>query len=207
MPRGPLQRVEHELERIGVLLEHDQELPSVTALVAGEPIAGSWWGHRLGHAIYDLLHELSERSGQLDAKLVNGKITYVHPRLWPAFLAMAQDPDPSRTRGLSPLARELLERVASRGPQRADHLQRDGFAPGKALTAACRELEARVLVHSASLHTESGAHARLLQSWPTWLAGQRVEPTARSKPRARAELAAALAELGRGARRAPKLPW
>ena len=47
-PPGALQRVERELERIGLLLEHDKELPSVTLLVAGEPIRGSWWGHALG---------------------------------------------------------------------------------------------------------------------------------------------------------------
>ena len=161
MAEGSLQKVERELERIGLLLEHDKALPSVTSLAVGEPISGSWWGHPLGHAIYDLLGELSERSGQLDAKLVNGKVTYVHPRLWPAFLTLAQDPDEGRTRGLSPLARKLLERVTNGGPQRVDLLQREAFAPGKALTAASRELEARLLVHSASLHTESGAHARV----------------------------------------------
>jgi hypothetical protein len=35
-PPGALERVERELERIGLLLEHDKELPSVTLLVAGE---------------------------------------------------------------------------------------------------------------------------------------------------------------------------
>ena len=97
-----LERVEQELERIGLLLEHDRELPSVTLLVAGEPIRGSWWGHRLGHFIYELLHELHERSGALDAKLIDGKVTYVHPRLWPAFLALARDPAPARAAGPGP---------------------------------------------------------------------------------------------------------
>jgi hypothetical protein len=95
VPQGALARVERELDRIGILLEHDKELASVTLLVAGEPKRGSWWGHPLGHEIYALLHELHERSGKLDAKLVNGKRTYVHARLWPAFLAVARDPDTS----------------------------------------------------------------------------------------------------------------
>lgn len=202
-----LQEVERELERIGLLLEHDKQLPSVTLLVAGEPIKGSWWGHPLGHAIYELLGEFSERSGALDAKLIDGKVTYVHPRLWPAFLALAQQPEPARLDALSPLARTLLARVAELGPQRMDLLTREGFASGKELTAAARELEAAILVQSSSLHTESGAHARVLQSWPAWLASRNQQVEERTPDAARAELAAAVASLCHGISRKPKLAW
>lgn len=197
-------RVERELERIGLLLEHDTALPSVTRLVAGEPIRGSWWGHPQGHAIYELLHELGERSGALDAKLVNGKVTYVHPRLWPAFLALARDPDPARRRGLSPLARRLLVRVED-GPERLDVLRRAGFAESKQLTAAARELETRALVHSASVHTESGAHARVLQSWHAWVAARGARPAKRTLDTARRELVEAGARLAAGATKPVKL--
>lgn len=206
-PPGALERVERELERIGLLLEHDKELPSVTLLVAGEPIRGSWWGHALGHAIYDLLHELSERSGKLDAKLVDGKVTYVHPRLWPAFLTLAEDGAQARARKLSLEARELFARVSERGPQRLDLLRREGSTSSKELTAAARELEARALVHSASLHTESGAHTRVLQSWPAWRAASGVRIPEVRVESARAELAAAVAALCHGTTRTAKLPF
>jgi hypothetical protein len=205
-PPGALQRVERELERIGLLLEHDKELPSVTLLVAGEPIRGSWWGHALGHAIYDLLHELGERSGKLDAKLVDGKVTYVHPRLWPAFFALAEDDTAARVEKLSGKARELFALV-TRGPQRLDLLRREGGGSSKELTAAARELEARVLVHSASLHTESGAHTRVLQTWAAWreASGARIDKPALAA--ARAELGAAVGALCRGTARAAKTPF
>src|SRR5260221_4995305 len=78
--RGKLALIEEEFGRIGLLLQHDRELASFTALAAGEPIGGSWWGHPLGHDIYDLLGEFERGSGALSAKLVNGKSTFVHTR-------------------------------------------------------------------------------------------------------------------------------
>jgi hypothetical protein len=205
--RTALERVERELERIGLLLEHDKALPSVTRLVAGEPIHGSWWGHPLGHVIYELVGQLGARSGALDAKLVDGKVTYVHPRLWPAFFALAEQLAPQALSRLSPLARRLHARITERGSERVDLLAREGFARSKELTAAARELEAAILVHSSSLHTESGAHARVLQSWPAWRAS-RSEPIAeRTASEASAELSAAVAALCHGSTRKPKLAW
>jgi hypothetical protein len=202
---GTLQRVERELERIGLLLEHDAALPSVTLLCAGEPIRGSWWGHPLGHAIYDLLHELNERSGQLDAKLVNGKVTYVHARLWPAFFALAEQRTEARIEGLDSLAKTLLARTEPGAALRLDHLQQEGTAPGKALTAAARVLEARVLVWSGSVHADAGAHARVLQSWPGWRRDHDVEASALQPRSAHEALAAAGVELARDAARPAKL--
>jgi hypothetical protein len=202
---GTLERVERELERIGVLLEHDASLPSVTLICAGEPIRGSWWGHRFGHAIYDLLHELEERSGGLFAKLVNGKVTHVHRRLWPAFFTLAEDRSAARVRGLSPLAKKLLARTEDGAVLRMDQLQSEGLASGKELTAASRELGERVLVFSSNVHTDSGAHARILQSWPAFCAERGVKVDARDPATARAELSAAAAELSRGAPRPVKL--
>ena len=72
--RQTLARIEKEFGRIGLLLQHDRDLPSFTTLVAGKPIVGSWWGHRRGKVIYGLLEEFHRGAGTLSAKLVNGKI-------------------------------------------------------------------------------------------------------------------------------------
>ncbi|MDA2934727.1 hypothetical protein MYX82_10350, partial [Acidobacteria bacterium AH-259-D05] len=40
-----------QLQTWGLLLESDAILPSVSALVAGAPVRGSWWGHPRGDAI------------------------------------------------------------------------------------------------------------------------------------------------------------
>ena len=56
-------------------------------LVAGERIAGSWWGHPKGHQIFAELEALDARR-RADA-FGNGKVTLVHRRLWPALARLA----------------------------------------------------------------------------------------------------------------------
>ena len=48
------------LDREGILLQHDQVLPSASAIVAGEPVRGSWWAHPMAHPIYDALNALED---------------------------------------------------------------------------------------------------------------------------------------------------
>ena len=57
--------------------------------IAGAPIRGSWWGHAKGHEIFEIAEAVSESSDVLVCKLVDGKVTYVHRRLWPAFVKLA----------------------------------------------------------------------------------------------------------------------
>jgi hypothetical protein len=39
------------LARHGLLMKADTKLPSVTAMVAGESVNGSWWAHPRAHTI------------------------------------------------------------------------------------------------------------------------------------------------------------
>jgi hypothetical protein len=55
------ERIFTEVDRRGVLLLHDRQLPSVTALVVGEPVAGSWWSHPQAHAIFAAVTALEDR--------------------------------------------------------------------------------------------------------------------------------------------------
>jgi len=74
----------------GMLLESARgPLPSAAEIVAGEPIKGSWWGHPRGHAIYAVLNVLDESPDVARMRLVNGKVTLVHRRLWPALVRAA----------------------------------------------------------------------------------------------------------------------
>lgn len=203
-----LTRIEREFERIGLLLQHDAELPSFTALFAGEPIRGSWWSHALAHPIYDSLHEFADRSGGLSAKIVNGKVTYVHARLWPAFLVRVQSPDARRTQGLSRTAQALRDQILETpSALRTDELRKSGFTDSKQLTSAIRELELRLLIHTGEVHTDSGAHAKLLMTWPAWAAEQKIAAPKPSLAAANAELDQAVESLCKDARRRPKLLW
>ncbi len=74
----------------GMLLQSARgPIPNVAELVAGEPIKGSWWGHPRGHAIFNILGELDDSPDVVRLRLVNGKITLVHRRLWPALARLA----------------------------------------------------------------------------------------------------------------------
>ncbi len=85
----------------GMLLQSARgPLPNVAELVAGEPIRGSWWGHPLGHAIFAELQLLDESPDVVRLRLISGKVTFVHRRLWPALVRIADQFTPSRLAAL-----------------------------------------------------------------------------------------------------------
>jgi hypothetical protein len=57
--------------------------------VAGEPIIGSWWAHPRGKAIFAALSELDDADDVRCFKLIGGKVTFVHRRMWPALVCLA----------------------------------------------------------------------------------------------------------------------
>jgi hypothetical protein len=75
----------------GMLLQSARgPLPNVAELVAGEPIKGSWWGHPKGHEIFTTLSTLDDSPDVVRMRLVNGKVTLVHRRVWPALVRAAE---------------------------------------------------------------------------------------------------------------------
>jgi hypothetical protein len=70
----------------GMLLESARgPIPNCAELVAGEPIRGSWWAHPAAHQIFDVINALDDSSDVARLRLINGKITLVHRRVWPAL--------------------------------------------------------------------------------------------------------------------------
>jgi len=156
-------QVLREIEKRGILLVTDPVLPSVTGIIAGEPVSGSWWSHARAHEMYAVLTSLEEEQGVLRVKLISKKETFVHRSFWPQLFAVATSREDWQTTGLSARARALLEKVETYGAIRLDELGR-GF-DRKALSRAARELEEKLLVHGDQVHTDKGAHAKLLSSW------------------------------------------
>ena len=64
-------------------------VPSLAAKVAGEPMRGSWWSHPKGNEIFSLSRAIRESPEVLVCRIVGGKVTYVHRRLWPAVVLLA----------------------------------------------------------------------------------------------------------------------
>jgi hypothetical protein len=86
------------VEEHGVVLASARGVvPNIAEAVAGEPIVGSWWAHPKGNAIFGALSSLRESRDVRWFKLLDGKITLVHRRMWPAIVRLARD-------GVLPLA-------------------------------------------------------------------------------------------------------
>ena len=81
----------------GVVLQSARgPVPNLAEQVAGEPIRGSWWGHGSGHEIFAVLTRLLESPDVIATRLVDGKVTLVHRRLWPALVRVAERFPPER---------------------------------------------------------------------------------------------------------------
>lgn len=79
------------VKRHGVVLQAARgAVPSLAEAVAGGPIRGSWWGHPKGQEIFRATSAICESPDVLVCKMVEGKVTYVHRRLWPALVKLAK---------------------------------------------------------------------------------------------------------------------
>ena len=155
------------LEREGILLQHDQVLPSASATIAGEPVRGSWWAHPMAHPIYDALNAVEDDGHALRLKLVAGKVTMVATRLWPEVLAVVTERAAWQTDALTSADQRLLAAVdAAAEPVRLDATSR----------TAGRHLEATLLVFTDAVHLPSGRHAKALLGWSQWARTAGVEP-------------------------------
>jgi len=78
----------------GIVLESARgSVPNLAEAVAGERIQGSWWGHAKGHEIFAATRVVRASSVALVCRLLRGKITYIHRRLWPAVIRLADKLD------------------------------------------------------------------------------------------------------------------
>jgi hypothetical protein len=182
--------VEQALAETGLLLMQDQSLRSVVGIITGERLKTSWWNHPRAQEIFQCLDRLGDRREVLVSRLVAGKVTYVHRKLWPAFLTVAGSSEPWQMSGLSDDAVELLAAVEAGGMR---------LAKGPAV----RELQERLIVATAEVHTQAGRHEMELKTWTSWEEGRgtskRIDPAS-----ARTMLETALIGIGGTA---AMLPW
>ncbi|MBI3073896.1 MAG: RNA methyltransferase [Deltaproteobacteria bacterium] len=167
-------------ERVMTLTPSDG-FRSLVGEIVGGAVKGSWWGHPRGKDIYRIATALEASDEVLVAKLVDGKVTFVHKALWPALYRVVSD-NAWRERinaELSRAARQLWRRVEKVGEVRVDALP--GFssmATRREIKCAQREIETRAVVQVGSAHTDRGNHIAVLRSWKRW-APQRVRAAAR----------------------------
>jgi hypothetical protein len=90
------------MKKCGIAVESARaSVPSLAHVVAGAPIRGSWWAHRKGKEIFLLSRVIRRSPDVLVCRLVGGKITYVHRRMWPALVLLAGRFSKERLSGLN----------------------------------------------------------------------------------------------------------
>jgi hypothetical protein len=79
------------IERHGIVLESARYpgVPNLADIGVGSDRRGSWWGQPRGHAFFGLTRRVRASADVLVCRLVAGKVTYVHRRLWPAMVRLA----------------------------------------------------------------------------------------------------------------------
>ena len=86
------------IKRHGIVCESVRRgaIPSLADAVAGESLSGNWWSHPKGKAIFAVTRAVRDSPYVLVCRLVDDKITFVHERLWPALVRMADRFPPKR---------------------------------------------------------------------------------------------------------------
>jgi len=78
------------VERHGIVLEAARgPVPSLAEAVVGAPIRGSWWAHAQGTTIHNITAAVRDDPSILVCRIVGGRVTYVHRKLWPALVRLA----------------------------------------------------------------------------------------------------------------------
>jgi hypothetical protein len=201
------QKTFRELRRSGLLLKSDNKLPSITTMVAGKPIRGSWWGHPRGHDIFDMVCQIADHADVAVTKLISGKITFVHRKLWPALVAIGRSREAWQMNGLSRKARNLLQIVDRKGEMRTDRLPASPKRKVSPLREAARELEDRLLVYAEGFHTETGAHAKRLESWKHWASRKTFKRQEMRLAEAKHQLSEIVLAMNKKFKAKGRLPW
>lgn len=195
------------VEQHGLLMQADSKLPSVVALLVGKPVRGSWWGHPMGDAIHIVNTELKEHPDVITTYLVSGKVTLVHRRVWPALFGVALSGEPWQTQDLGSLARQILQYVTMKQSLRTDDEGIFGPLSSAERRAGIGELEKRLLVHSTDTHTETGTHAKTLETWERCKKHKRFRGRALAADDARAQIEQLVSAWGTGSDVRAGLPW
>jgi hypothetical protein len=119
-------------------------VPSLVSAIAGDPISGNWWSHPRSREIFAITRAVRDSTQILVCRVVQGKISFVHRRVWPA-LVRAESHFPRRN-----LAR-VREIHGESGKHALEETPFPAWVPKETSTAAKRMSEVDALKALASL--------------------------------------------------------
>ena len=182
-----------QLHEFGFLLLTDPSLPSVSRFVADGPVRGSWWSHKSAQQIFAVSEMLEDHADVLIVKLISEKVTFVHRELWGHVYSIGVAREDWQLRELTPSAKQLLKAVDTKGSLQTNKL--------------ASELERRLLVHGYQVHTDLGAHAKVIETWDTWAERAGFRARAKNPVTSRRFLEQRLAEMNKNFGGKGRLPW
>ena len=134
------------IQRHGIVCESARRgaIASLADAVARETVHGNWWSHPKSRAIFTITRALRESPQVLVCRLVDGKISFVHERLWPALVRAADRFSPKQ------LAR-VHEVHSASGKHVIEVTPFPEWVPAKAAAAAKRLTQQQALEELAML--------------------------------------------------------
>lgn len=199
-PQKNFNKVFAHLQKFGLLLLSDAALPNVAELVANEKVKGSWWSHKSAQAIFNVSEMLEDHPDVLIMKLISDKVTFVHRELWGRVYSIGVAREEWQLMKLSAEAKWLVMTLDAEGSLQTNKL-------AKKYGETARELERRMLIHASQIHTESGAHAKIIETWETWAKRVNFRVKAQSAEAARRFFEKRLKEMNEEFGGAGRLPW
>jgi hypothetical protein len=123
----------------GMLLESARgPIPNVAELIAGETISGSWWAHPASHAIFAAINAVADSPDVVRLRLVNGKVTLVHRRVWPSLVRLCAIIPPERLASIE-------EHHTSSGAHRKVETPFPAWVPADTIEAAAKVTEEQAI--------------------------------------------------------------
>jgi hypothetical protein len=125
------------VERHGIVCEASRRgaIRSLVDHIAGGTVRGNWWSHPRSRAIFAATRVVRDSPEVLVCRLVDGKITLVHRRLWPSLVRIADRFEASRLARLREVHSASGRHVIEQTPF-PDWLPADVLAGGHVLDVA-----------------------------------------------------------------------
>ena len=130
-------------------------LPNLAEQIVGEPFSGSWWGHSSGHEIFAGLTRVFDSPDVVATRLVDGSISVLHRRVWPALVRVANGfrlsalpPSTRCTRDLVPTGRSRFPSLSGSLPTSPPRRCSPSTRRSRCLLSASAELDSRVEMQS-----------------------------------------------------------
>lgn len=198
------EKVLQKLSEIGFLHVSGNQIPSVQQVITGTTSKGSWWADSASNDIFAVNELLEDHPDVAVTKLISAKVTFVHRGWWPQLFAVATARDEWQLEGLSVAGKSMLKAVDEAGTLLTNKLPRSrGFKPGE----LARELELRLLIYSEQIHTESGSHAKQLETWAKWAKRNHFKYRSIDPSKARQAFEQRLHEINAQHSGSGRLPW